>query len=125
MIDYLNKCLATDYHKFVQNLTQTSMFDEYLRGRIKSMGIQVLSNNGAVFQLRRRKWRKFIVSPRPPQSTSTTSSKATNNVVFKDPSRLQRRITLPRANNLKQQQPPPPPPPPQQNGSIKRRVSAL
>ena len=48
--------LDQDYHNLVRVLSQTSMFDEYLRSRIKSCGMTVLSQSGSIFHLRRRKW---------------------------------------------------------------------
>ena len=53
---YIVTALDQDYHTMVRVLSQTSMFDEYLRSRIKSCGMTVLSQSGSIFHLRRRKW---------------------------------------------------------------------
>ena len=53
---YIVSALDQDYHTMVRVLSQTSMFDEYLRSRIKSCGMTVLSQSGSIFHLRRRKW---------------------------------------------------------------------
>ena len=89
--------LDQDYHNLVRVLSQTSMFDEYLRSRIKSCGMTVLSQSGSIFHLRRRKWRPVI--------SQTGLSKLVNT------RGLQRRITLPKRTELKT--------------DIHRRVSAL
>ena len=53
---YIVTALDQDYHNLVRVLSQTSMFDEYLRSRIKSCRMTVLSQSGSIFHLRRRKW---------------------------------------------------------------------
>ena len=75
----------------MQKLSQTSLFEEYLRNRIRSLGIQVLSNTADTFKLRRRKWRRKKVQPQqqPQQVNSHLSSLRDQN------SKLQRRITFP------------------------------
>ena len=97
-----------DFHEFVTNLSQTAMFDEYLRSKIKSMGIQVLHNNGTNMRLRRRRLiTKFVtVNIPPPGSFVVRPFKFT-----------QRRITLPRTNLGSNRR--------RKTAGQKRRVSAL
>ena len=97
--DYIDT-LELDLQEFVRKLSQTSLFDEYLRNRIRSLGIEVLSHGfGGLLKLRRRKWRRVIQEHRVieehPRHRQHRIVKEVNN---QDPSpKLQRRITLPAA----------------------------
>ena len=38
---YIQSSISSEYHKFAQGLSQTTMFDEYIRGKICCLGIEV------------------------------------------------------------------------------------
>ena len=92
MTDYIST-LEVDLQEFVQKLSQTSLFDEYLRNRIRSLGIEVLSQGfGGLLKLRRRKWRRVIQEhPQQPQQPPVHVKEVNNHLSLK----LQRRITFP------------------------------
>ncbi len=63
-MDYVYRSLDLDFHEFVNNLSQTAMFDEYLRSRIKAMGIEVVATSagGTSLRLRRSRLQVFAAS---------------------------------------------------------------